>query len=225
VNLPASVHFAAMSHALHPRRSLTSLALAVAVALGVPALALAHAELATSTPADGTTVPATFEGPIVLTFSAALADGSKADLLGPDGAQVASAVVDGPGATMTITLEATLQASLAPGAYEVRWVSVGDDGDLERGTVAFTVAAAPATPSPTATAVTQTTAPASPSAAVQTTAPVPPTAAASPSASPPGDATGAGAADVILPIVVALIVVGAGAIYLLGRRNRPTLSR
>ena len=31
--------------------------------------------------------------------------------------------------------------------------------------------------------------------------------------------------DVILPIVVALPVIGAGAAYLLGRRNRPTVRR
>jgi hypothetical protein len=34
-----------------------------------------------------------------------------------------------------------------------------------------------------------------------------------------------GSGDVILPIAVAAIVAGAGAVYLLGRRNRPTLRR
>jgi LPXTG-motif cell wall-anchored protein len=36
-----------------------------------------------------------------------------------------------------------------------------------------------------------------------------------------GDTTGSGS-DVVLPIIVALVVLGAGAAYLLSRRNRPT---
>lgn len=203
---------------------LAGLAVVAVLAFALPAQVAAHAELEASSPADGASVPSPFNGPILLSFSATLADGSKADLVGPDGAVVASATVDGPDATMTIALGGPLPA----GAYDVRWVSVADDGDLERGTISFTVAPATATSSSTQTTATQTVATqtsAPVSAAVQTTAPVPPTAAASPSASPAGDATGSGSADVILPIVVALVVVGAGALYLLGRRNRPTTSR
>ena len=212
-----------MLHAFGPRRALAGLALALVIGLIAPAVVTAHAELESSTPADASTLPSTFDGPIVLTFSAALADGSKADLLGPDGAVVASAVVDGPGATMTIAIEATLEATLAPGQYEVRWVSVGDDGDLERGTIAFTIAPAPASPSPTATAAT--TATVSPASAAASAAPATPPPAASPSVSPADGGGGSSSADVILPILVVLIVVGAGAVYLVGRRNRATPTR
>ncbi len=44
-----------------------------------------------------------------------------------------------------------LPSSLAAGDYSVEWVSIADDGDLLRGTVAFTVAAG-SSPSAAATA-------------------------------------------------------------------------
>jgi LPXTG-motif cell wall-anchored protein len=75
------------------------------------------------------------------------------------------------------------------------------DGHLLRGTWTFTVAAAPtASPSPIATAVSSSVATPGPSAA---------------------GTTGSDSSDVALPIIVALIILGAGAAYLLGRRNRP----
>ncbi|MEA2611763.1 MAG: hypothetical protein QOG32_1489, partial [Chloroflexota bacterium] len=37
-----------------------------------------------------------------------------------------------------------------------------------------------------------------------------------------GGTTGSGTSDVLLPIIVALIILGAGAAYLLSRRGRPT---
>lgn len=198
-----------------PPRGLACLAIGALLVLLLPAAVAAHAELETSSPADGATVPSPFDGPIVMAFSAALADGSKADLLGPGGATVASATVDGPGATMTITLD----AALAPGNYEVKWVSVGEDGDLERDTFSFVVAAAPPTaaPSPSPTIAPPT---ASPTEAVESAAPPSPP-SATPSAAPVDADTSSGAGDVLLPILAALVVVGAGAVYLLSRRNRP----
>jgi len=195
------------------------------MALVAPALAFAHSELESSTPADKATVESPFTGPIVLTFSEDLASGSKADLLGPGGAGVASATVDGPGKTMTIALTTALD----PGNYEVRWVSVADDGDLLRGTVTFTVAPAPATPEPTPIPTATTTVTSSVTETSRPATPAPTPVASSPSP-PPGSFLGengsdAGSGDVILPIVVALLVVGAGAIFLLGRRNRPTIRR
>ena len=186
------------------RGRLLSLVISALLVLVLPAQVAAHAELEISTPADGATVPSPFDGPIVLNFSATLADGSKADLLRPDGPTIASAAVDGPGAGMTFTLD----LALAPGAYEIKWLSVGEDTDLERGTISFTVAPAASTASPSPR---------------PTTAPTAAAAAATPSAEPSqtGDASTEGG-DVFLPIIVALIVVGAGAVYLLSRRNRPT---
>ena len=49
----------------------------------------------------------------------------------------------------------------------------------------------------------------------------PPSAGPTPAPSAGGDTTGSGS-DVVVPIIVALIVLGAGAAYLLSRRNRPT---
>ena len=173
----------------------------------------AHSELESSVPAQKATVPSPFTGPIVLTFSEHLATGSKADLIAPGGANVAKATVDATAKTMTFTLTAPLD----PGAYEVRWVSIADDGDLLRQpVVTFTVAAAPSpspTPVPTATAerhrprrVGPTPSPRSPRR---------------PCPRPTAGPRGSGNSDVVLPIIVALIVLGAGAAYLLSRRNRP----
>jgi copper resistance protein C len=191
------------------------LATSALVAMTLPADVAAHAELEAASPTDGETVPGPFDGPIVLTFSAALAEGSRADLFNTGGAEFAKAVVDGPGARMTISLETTLPAD----DYEVRWVSVSDDGDLLRGTVSFTVAPAPPTeaptPSPTPTPIpTASAEPATPSPA--------PTASPGSSATPtPAEPTPTGTSDVLIPIIVALVVAVAGAAYLLSRRGRP----
>jgi len=189
-----------------------ALAAALLVLL-LPVSASAHSELQSSDPAAGALVPSPFSGPVVLTFTESLAVGSKADLYGPGHQLVASATIDA--GTMTVSLA----SPLAPGDFTVEWVSIGDDGDLLRGTLAFAVAAAAspsASPTPSA----------APSAEPSAAATNPPSAgatveAATPSPSPAttGD-TGSTGSDVILPIVVALIVAAAGAIYLV-RRNRP----
>lgn len=198
------------------RRAAALLLGAGLAAILLPGLALAHSDLVSVTPDQGAVVASPFPGPIVLTFSEHLADGSKADLVDAAGAIVASAVVDATKMTMTITPT----TPLSPGAFEVRWVSIADDGDLLRQPVViFTVAAAA---SPTAAA--------SPSAAT-TVAPstgpsVAPSIPASPIPSSPGPAPSAGSdtsgngGDVLVPIIVALIILGAGAAYLLSRRNR-----
>ena len=197
-------------------RGLIVLGAALAAVFLLPAMAVAHADLQTSDPAQGSVVPSPFAGPIILTFDEPLAEGSKADLMGSNGATVAGAMVDVTAMTMTITLTAPLD----PGAYEVRWVSIADDGDvLRQPIVKFTVAPAPSPSTPVATATpsaaatdepTSTTVPATPTPSLATTL-VP---------SGNGDTTGSGG-DVVVPIVVALIVLGAGAAYLLTRRNRP----
>jgi copper resistance protein C len=192
------------------------------VVLAFPAAVAAHSELETSTPANGASVPSPFTGPIVLHFSAILATGSKASLLDSAGATIAAATVDGPGATMTFVLD----AALAAGQYEVKWTTVAEDTDVARGTIGFTVAPASPTASPTAAATpTPSAAPTATAAASPTASqsPVPANSApsATPGASTPvgGDASGGGG-DVVLPILFALIVVGAGAAYLLSRRSR-----
>jgi methionine-rich copper-binding protein CopC len=195
----------------------------VSVILGAAVLSMflasttaAHSDLVSSDPADGGSVLSPFGGPIVLTFSEHLADGSKADLLDSGRQLLASATV--AGTTMTITLTGDLGA----GAYTVEWVSIADDGDLLRGTLGFTVA--PRTgPSETPTSSATPTASATPSIATTSPSGAPPSAqSASPEVSPtPGGTTGGGTStDVVLPIVIVLIVAAAGAFYLV-RRNRP----
>jgi hypothetical protein len=149
-----------------------------------------------------------------LTFSEHLAVGSKADLVGPSGSKIAAAKVDATAKTMTFTLTAPLD----PGAYQVQWVSIADDGDLLRQpVVTFTVAAAATPSAPPSLAVTTP-----PSASVAaSSAPSATPASAAPTPTPSGAGTAGGSGDVLLPIIVALIVLGAGAVYLLSRRNRP----
>jgi copper resistance protein C len=193
-------------------RGVAALLLAVPLAVMLlPSVATAHSDLVTSDPAQGAVVPQPYTGPIVLTFSEHLASGSMADLVDSAGTTFAKAVVDPNAKTMTFTLT----TPLAPDAWQVRWVSIADDGDLLRDIVRFTVDTSAST-APTASPVASATASASqaaPSAA--------PSAAASPTPSGAGTTTGSGNGDVILPIIVALIVLGAGAAYLLTRRDRP----
>ena len=109
---------------------------------------------------------------------------------------------------------ATPAAPLGSGTYTVESTAHSSDGHTERATWTFTVAVAP-TPSPTPVAT------AAPSAA-PTAAPATPLPSVAPTPVPSADggSTGSGS-DVLLPIIIALIVLGAGAAYLLSRRNRP----
>jgi methionine-rich copper-binding protein CopC len=199
------------------RRLGSSPCLAVLVAvvawLVIPAGVLAHSELETSSPANGSTVDGPFAGPIVLTFSEDLAETSKADLLDETGDALASATVDGPGAKMTIELA----NPLAAGDYEVKWVSVADDGDLLRGTVSFTVAPPKPTPSPSPSPSPTPEASQAPTATLPATPS--PTAAPATSPSPSPDGAASSSSDAILPIVAAVVVAAAGGAYLLSRRR------
>jgi methionine-rich copper-binding protein CopC len=194
-------------------RRLPLVVIAPMLALMLPAVAVAHTELETATPAAGSTVPSPFDGPIVLTFSEELADGSRAELLDPEGDVVANATVDGPAAEMSFELDGALD----PGDYEIEWTGVAADGHVERGTIEFTVAPPP--PSPTPTPEPEPTASATPAAPSAE-----PTPSASPLPTPTPVGTGAAAdSDVVLPIVVGLLIVLVGAAYLLSRRGRSTL--
>jgi methionine-rich copper-binding protein CopC len=195
-------------------RRLTFLTLTLVLAASYPGSAMAHAELERSTPADGSTVEAPFDGPIRLEYSEELADGSRAQLQDDGGGEIATATVDGPGATMEIELV----TPLGPGDYQIAWTGIAVDGHVERGTVAFTVEAPPPTPEPTPSP--SPTPEPSESLAPSTPSPEPtPAASPSPSPTPP---SAAASSDVVIPIIVALLVVALGAAYLLSRRGRTT---
>lgn len=212
-----------MTHlpARHPLRSVVALsaALLLALAMIAPAVVLGHAELETSDPADGASVEGPFAGPIVITFSEDLEAESSADLRDGAGRVAATAGIDGA------TISLTPDAPLAEGEYEVRWTAAADDGHIERGSFRFTVLAA-ATPEPTASPTPTPEATASPTAEATATATPDGTPSAIPassdgpvpSAAPDGSATSSGT-DVLLPIVAAVVIVGALAAFLLRRRD------
>lgn len=194
------------------RRSLAAVAFATfcLFILLLPTAAFGHAELATMTPADKSTVAPPTE--IVATFT---------ETLDPSGSSLKLADSSGKvlvqGGTVDATNKKTMRldvsgASLAPGAYEIRWTSKSaDDGDLDRNKTTFTIAAA--SPSPSA-------APASASASAPSAPPSPsPTVAPSPSASG-GTGTPASSTDSVIPILAVLVVIALLGLWLLRGRSR-----
>ena len=203
----------------------------------VPSVVQAHAQLDKPTPADKSTVTQPVTAVSGTFVERVNPNGSSLVVKLVGGGTVAQGGVDPSNAKAMLATPAT---PLGSGSYLVEWTTVSlDDGELARGTWRFTVAVAPsaaATPAATSTPAASSTpsssatpgssATVAPSAA----ATVPPSAAATvvpastgPTAQPSavGDTTGSGS-DVLVPIIVALIVLGAGAAYLLSRRNRPT---
>jgi methionine-rich copper-binding protein CopC len=188
---------------------------ALLLLLVLPTGVAAHSEFVSGTPENGATLQ---PGPIdiVAAFSATLKSTSRLELRDSSGQVVARGAVDGK--TMRIGLE-----GIQPGAYEVRWVSVAEDGDILRSTEnpdwkwTFTVVPViptKALPSVSATVSGPATPSASPSASAATTA--------APSASaPPGSPTGSSSSDALIPIVAALVVIALVGGLLL-RRRTPT---
>ena len=198
-----------------PFRRVAGLAVAATLTvLLVPGLVVAHAELVTPTPADKATVSPPVTEVAGIYSEAMKPAGSSIIVKDASGATVAQGTVDPAKDTRMV---ATPTTSLGPGAYTVQWTSVALDGHVERGTWSFTVAAAAPSETPTpSVAATEV-----PSAAPSALAPTPvPSVAPTPAPSAGGSTTGSGG-DVLIPIIVAVIILGAGAAYLLSRRNRP----
>ena len=133
-----------------PTASRVRAVLAMAALAGpglVPAVAAAHAVLVASVPATGGSVDA---GPVAVTlrYNSRIDRGrSKVTLLRPDNTAERLAVEsDGP-ADQLVTA-----ATLAPGAYTLRWQVLAIDGHITRGDVPFTVAPPGAGPAPARTA-------------------------------------------------------------------------
>ena len=117
---------------------------------------------------------------------------------------------------------ATPTTPLGNGTYLVESTSLATDGDIEHAIWTFTVAVAASSPTPGDTPAPTASTSSAPSAAA-TLEPATLIPSAGPTAAPSGDGstTGSGG-DVVLPIIVALIALGAGAVFLLMRRGRPT---
>jgi methionine-rich copper-binding protein CopC len=199
------------------RRLSAAAAAALVTIMLVPGLALAHAELDTPTPADQSTVT-TPVAEVAGTFTQRVkADGSKLVVKDATGAAVAEGGLDPDDNKRMVATPAT---PLGSGSYLVEWTTISrDDAELARGTWTFTVAVAPS-PSPTPVATAAPTASAAPSATPTAAASTTPSAAPTPIPSAAGGTTGSGS-DAIIPILIALIVLGAGAAYLFSRRDRP----
>lgn len=154
------------------RRRLAVIASAVVLLLS-PAAVTAHADLVSSEPADGATVVGP-SVPIVVAFDEPLADGSEAELVGPAGPVATFGRDDADPTRMALPGTEALVA----GDYEIRWTSISDDGDIERGTISFTVTS----PSPTVTLT--------------------------PTTPPEGDGAGGAGLETILVILAAIVIVG-----------------
>ena len=183
------------------------LAAAVLITFLLPASVAAHAALDVPTPADGTTVQGT-PTEVAGTFTQDLeTDGSSIQLRSAAGDVLATGAVDPVDARRMVI---TALPELEPGDYEVRWATLSaEDGELERDTWTFTVAASasPTAPSPTLTSRTPTVAPTIESSADA-------------SSSTDFDNSSPGASDVLLPIIAGLAIVLIAAGLFLRRRGR-----
>jgi methionine-rich copper-binding protein CopC len=101
----------------------------------LPALTLAHTELASSDPADGSTL-ADPPDEVMLTFEGEVGDGSTFVVLDPSGAEVGSGGLDLEVADRNV-LRGQLEVAAA-GEYTVSWSVVGEDEHPVEGTLTFT---------------------------------------------------------------------------------------
>jgi methionine-rich copper-binding protein CopC len=202
--------------ALRPRRSVAAVATAWLCLLAVaPATVLGHAELDTVTPADKSTVPAPSQ--IVMTFTENLdASASNIRLVDSSGAVVAQGGTFDSANPKEMTL---VLSDVAPGTYTIRWTSKSAlDGDVARGTTTFTATAATPPPPSASPSASTSSEPSTASAAPSFAASVAPS--DSPLASSGGSATSSSSTDTLIPIVVAIVVLGGLGAWLLRRRSR-----
>jgi methionine-rich copper-binding protein CopC len=187
------------------RRAVLDASIAAALLVGLgPGVAVGHSEFVSVSPADGSTVAWRPGTSIVITFSEALQNGSRADISGPGGAKVGTATVDpGNGSRLTFTPPSPLD----PGTYSITWTSVAQDRAVLRSKVPLTFTV-------TAPAASASRSP-SPTVAPPTTS-----LASAARSSTPG-AAGSTAGEVLLPLIAALVVIAAlGAVLLRSRRSR-----
>ena len=194
----------------HVRRLVAGLAaLVLLIALG-PTVVLGHAELATASPADKATVTGS-PPEIVFAFTEPVVPAkSSLKLVDSAGRIVAEGSTVDPTDAKTMRLAVSPQP---PGTYTVRWTTASAlDGDLDHGTTTVTIATA--SPSPTIAAS------ATPSASVAASeAPSPSAVSVSPT--PSGDTgTPTSTGDAVIPVIAALVILGAFGLWLLRGRSR-----
>jgi len=190
-------------------RLVASIALSALLAGLVTGTVLGHAELATVTPADKSTV----QGPpeeIDMTFTQNL-DSLKSSIVVVDAA--GKLVVQGGIVTNGREMYLPLPGPLPPGAYEIRWTSFSsEDQEQARGKTTFTVAAG--------SSVAPSTTTASPSAAASAASVAPSVAPSVAVSAAPPTTPAASPNDAVIPIIVALIVLGGLGVWLLRGRAR-----
>ena len=207
---------------LNRRRGSVLFVTLLLLASAVPALG--HAELEESDPPDGGTIERT-PYTLVGRFGPDALDPARSRIVvrNSAGEVVAESGVTGDDVfTMTVELP-----GLPPGAYVARWTAVATDGHIVRGNIDFTISQPPATPSPPPTA---SPAPATTAPGASPTVPPPPTSSPSPPPSPspsagptapPQPAPDPGqpaAADLLVGLIVAGVIVGGLVFFLLRRR-------
>jgi copper resistance protein C len=192
------------SHRIRPAAGVSILFTLLAAL--APGVALGHAELATVSPADGSSVE-TPPSEIVMTFTEPLDPAKSSIRLVNTNSKVVA-----EGSTVDASDPKTMRLDLPDlptGTYTARWTSSSAlDGDLDHGTTSFTTGAigpSPGSPQPTAASV-------APSVAVS--------GAASALVSAPPTAPPSSTSDAIIPIIVALIVLAALGAWLLRSRAR-----
>jgi methionine-rich copper-binding protein CopC len=184
---------------------------AVLVLAALPLSAAAHAELVSTVPSNGDTVIGPPER-ISATFDEALGANSAIELRDAAGTTLATGGVDAADPT-TLSL---VPPDLGDGSYEVRWTAVAEDGDITRGTFTFSVALPP-TQLPTPTSAPSATPAATASQATPAATALTPSPTPAPSAAPTEPT--AGTTDVLIPIVVAVVLLGGFGAWLLRRRS------
>jgi methionine-rich copper-binding protein CopC len=196
--------------------------MALAMLAAVPSVVSAHAELVRAIPDQGATVT---EPVSVVTgrYSEDMTGNSHLDVQDASGATVAYGGIDPDDARRLIARPAS---PLTPGTFTVESTTISaQDGDIDRTTWTFTVAAAAPSSSPPVSSPAASSGP-SASATTSTTPSTSPGATPTPS---PSDGTGAPTSDdsnVILPIIAAsaIIIVGAGFLLSRGRGSGPSSS-
>lgn len=190
------------AHAARPtvRGLIAAIVTLLGLAFATPTV-YAHDQILESSPADGATLDAPPVA-VVLTFTADILPIAPAVLVRDAAGTVvldAEPTVAGPVAT------APLPADLAPGAYDVSWRVVSQDGHPIQGAFTFTVAGSPG--------------PAPPEPAATTPADTPATADPESSTSPDTGSDDGGSLPLALGALAGLGTVGAVVVLLIRRRT------